>query len=127
MPEDQMGNWYARPVLFVADVEISVRFYVEQLGFAEAWHHLEDDKLLVAEVGRSGCTLILSSQWPDKVGAGLIFVSLDPSDFDALLGEFALRGLDVREGWWGYRLVIVTDPDGNELYFPWPEKDGDAA
>lgn len=127
MPETQMGNWYSRPVLFVADVERSVRFYLDQLGFAEAWRHVEDGNLLVAEVGRSGCNLILSSHRQDKVGSGLTFVSLDPPDLAALLGEFALRGLNLREGWWGYRLTIVEDPDGNELYFPWPKGDEELA
>jgi hypothetical protein len=23
----------------------------------------------------------------------------------------------VEDGWWGYRLLVIRDPDGNELYF----------
>jgi hypothetical protein len=42
--------------------------------------HEENDKALVAQVDRQGCELILSSQWPDKVGTGLIFISLDVGD-----------------------------------------------
>ena len=30
------SKWYARPVLFVADVNRAIRFYVDMLGF-EAW------------------------------------------------------------------------------------------
>ena len=27
---------------------------------------------------------------------------------------------DVKDGQWGYRLMVIADPDGNELYFPYP-------
>jgi hypothetical protein len=30
----------------------------------------------LAQVERQGCALILAEQWPEKVGKGLIFVSL---------------------------------------------------
>jgi len=33
---DVMSNeWYARPVLFVTDIDRSVDFYVKQLGFTQ--------------------------------------------------------------------------------------------
>jgi hypothetical protein len=28
--------------------------------------------------------------------------------------------VDVKDGQWGYRLMVIADPDGNELYFPYP-------
>ena len=28
--------------------------------------------------------------------------------------------MDVKDGQWGYRLMVIVDPDGNELYFPYP-------
>ena len=28
--------------------------------------------------------------------------------------------MDVKDGQWGYRLMVIADPDGNELYFPYP-------
>lgn len=113
-----MGKWYSRPVLFVSDVERSTRFYVEQLGFSEAWRHAEDDKLLVVQVDRGGCEIILSSQWPENVGSGLIFISLDQNDILVVRKSFERQGVQVKDGWWGYRLMIVADPDGNLLYFP---------
>lgn len=115
-----MSGWYARAVLHVADVERAVAFYSRGLGFAEAWRHAGDDGLLVAEVGRDGCALILSCQWPEKVGNALTFVSLDPEDFAAARTEFAANGVAVTQGWWGYKVMIVADPDGNQLYFPEP-------
>ena len=113
-------KWYTRPVLFVADIDKSVDFYRQQLGFTQAWRYEDDGKAYVSQVDRRGCELILSSQWPDKVGKGLIFISLDPSVLHALRAELEGRGVDVKDGWWGYQLMVITDPDGNELYFPYP-------
>ncbi len=113
-------KWYTRPVLFVADIDRSVVFYVRQLGFKQAWRYEDAGKAWVAQVERRGCELILSSQWPDKVGKGLIFISLNVAVLDALRAELEGRGVDVKDGNWGYRLMVVTDPDGNELYFPYP-------
>jgi catechol 2,3-dioxygenase-like lactoylglutathione lyase family enzyme len=116
-----MGKeWFARPVLFVADIDGSVDFYVKQLGFTQAWRFEEEGKAMVAQVERQGCELILSSQWPDKVGKGLMFISLDLVVLDALRTELEGRGVEVRDGQWGYRLMVVADRDGNELYFPYP-------
>jgi catechol 2,3-dioxygenase-like lactoylglutathione lyase family enzyme len=114
-------EWFARPVLHVADVERTLGFYVNRLGFAESWRHAEDGKLLVAQAARSGCALIFSSQWPEKIGKGLVFISLgDAALLDRLRTELQGKGADVQEGWWGYRLLVVRDPDGNELYFNYP-------
>jgi hypothetical protein len=37
-----MTDWFARPVLHVSNVEASLRFYVDRLGFTVAWRYLED-------------------------------------------------------------------------------------
>jgi catechol 2,3-dioxygenase-like lactoylglutathione lyase family enzyme len=121
-----MTDWFSRPVLHVRDVEASLRFYAETLGFTVAWKHEEQGKPIVAQVDRAGCSLIVASSWPDKAGKGTMFVSLDPKPWskeaqaealDALRAELAAAGADVRDGQWGYRVVIVADPDGNELLF----------
>jgi catechol 2,3-dioxygenase-like lactoylglutathione lyase family enzyme len=117
-----MSGWYARPVLFVSDVNRAVEFYVRQLAFKQSWHYEEDGKVFVAQVARQGCELILSSQWPDKVGKGLMFISLDVHVLNALRAELEARGVKVEDGWWGYPLMVVHDPDGNELYFPYPKE-----
>jgi catechol 2,3-dioxygenase-like lactoylglutathione lyase family enzyme len=126
-----MTAWFARPVLHVTDIAASLRFYVDRLGFTNSWHHEEDGKPLVAEVDRQGCALILSSQWPEKVGKGLMFISLnvDPDTreaqveaLDALRAELEASGVPVKNGSWGYRLLVVEDPDGNQLYFNYPNE-----
>jgi catechol 2,3-dioxygenase-like lactoylglutathione lyase family enzyme len=115
-----VSEWYARPVLFVADIVRSVDFYVNQMGFTQIWRHEEEGKALVAQVDRQGCALILSSQWPHKVGTGLMFISLDVNVLHALREELEGNGVTVKDGHWGYPLMVVRDLDGNELYFPYP-------
>ncbi len=118
-----MIEWFARPVLHVTDVVVSTAFYVERLGFASPWHYDEDGKPVVAQVERQTCALILSSQWPDKIGKGLMFISLgEAAVIDALRAELEARGVTVRDGEWGYRVLIVDDPDGNQLYFNYPSE-----
>ena len=120
-----MTDWFARPVLHVSNVEASVRFYVDRLGFNCAWRYDDDG---VAQVDRQGCALILASTWPEKVGKGLMFISLncDPeiqiASIDALRVEFEARDVQVKDGSWGYRLLVVDDPDGNQLFFNYPSK-----
>ena len=46
-----MTDWFARPVLLVTDVEASLRFYVDRLGFTCTWQYDEDG---VAQVDRQG-------------------------------------------------------------------------
>lgn len=126
-----MTDWFARPVLHVTDVEASLRFYVEQLGFTSPWCYEEDGRARVAQADRQGCALILSDTWPEKVGKGLIFISLnvEPATgealiaaLDALRAELEAKGVPVTEGSWGYRLLVVDDPDGNQLFFPYPQQ-----
>jgi catechol 2,3-dioxygenase-like lactoylglutathione lyase family enzyme len=126
-----MTDWFARPVLHVTDVEASLRFYVDQLGFTSPWRYEEDGRARVAQAERQGCALILSDQWPEKVGKGLMFISVNAEPetheagnaaLDALRAELETKGVPVREGSWGYRLLVVDDPDGNQLFFPYPNE-----
>jgi catechol 2,3-dioxygenase-like lactoylglutathione lyase family enzyme len=87
-----MTDWFARPVLHVTDVETSLRFYVDRLGFTCPWHYDNDG---VAQVDRQGCALILAETWPEKIGKGLMFISLnvEPATLEAAIAALdALRG-----------------------------------
>ena len=130
-----MTEWFARPVLHVSNVEAALRFYVERLGFTVAWRGGvgADGHADVAQVDRDGCALILCEHWPAKVGKGLMFISLNVESetheaevaaVDALRAQFEARDLRVTEGHWGYRVLVVEDLDGNQLFFPYPNKPG---
>ena len=105
-----MTDWFARPILHVKDVEASLRFYVDRLGFTSPWSYADDGKMYVAQVDRQGCALILADSWPEKTGNGLMFISLN---VEPATQETAVAALDA----WGYRLLVVDDLDGNQLLF----------
>lgn len=124
-------EWFTRPVLAVTDVEASLRFYVERLGFTSPWRYDDDGKARVAQVDRQGCAVLLADTWPEKIGKGVLFISLNVEPetreaavaaLDALRAELESKGVPVQEGSWGYRLLVVADPDGNQLLFNYPHE-----
>ena len=123
-----MTDWFARPILNVSDVDASLRFYVDRLGFTSPWRYDVDGRASVAQVDRQGCALILADHWPEKVGKGLMFISLNAEReaqivaLDSLRAELEAKGVSVKEGSWGYRLLVVDDPDGNQLFFNYPKE-----
>jgi hypothetical protein len=95
---DAAYDGFARSVLHVTDVEASLRFYVARLGFTSPWRFEEDGKTFVAQVDRRGCALILCIRWTERVGKGLMFISLnvEPETHEAArrLGEYGNRSPD---------------------------------
>src|SRR5580704_16955188 len=100
-----MTDWFARPVLHVSDVEASLRFYLDRLGFTSPWRYDADGRAHVAQVDRQGCALILADTWPEKIGKGVMFISLnvEPATreasiaaLDALRAELEAKGVPVR-------------------------------
>jgi hypothetical protein len=41
---------------------------------------------------------------------------------EALRAELEARGVPVKDGHWGYRLLVVEDLDGNQLFFNYPNE-----
>src|SRR5260221_7793880 len=102
-----MTDWFARPVLHVTDVEASLRFYINRLGFASPWRYDEDGRAHVAQVDRHGCALILADRWAEDSGKGLRFISPNGepatrgaaiSAVDALRSKLDAKGVPVSEG-----------------------------
>lgn len=112
-------RWYARPVLFVADLARSLRFYQEQLGFVKNWH-ADDGTGTVCQVSRSDCEIILCQDAARQDRARL-FIELTAAGLTDFRRELAERSVPTKEIWWGYDTIQVNDPDGNELLFPVPE------
>ena len=130
-----MTDWFARPILHVKDVDASLSFYVDRLGFTSPWRYEENGRVYVAQVDRQGCAFILADTWPEKIGKGVMFISLnvEPATheaavaaLDALRAELEAKGAPVKEGSWGYRLLVVDDPDGNQLFFNYPSETASA-
>jgi catechol 2,3-dioxygenase-like lactoylglutathione lyase family enzyme len=125
-----MTDWYGRPVLIVSDVEASLRFYKDRLGFTSSWCYQEDGSNRVAQVERQGCALILANNLaPERTGKAVLFISLnvEPATYDTAVAaidnlrvELEANGVPIRDGSWGYRLLVVEDLDGNQLLFNYP-------
>jgi catechol 2,3-dioxygenase-like lactoylglutathione lyase family enzyme len=108
-------RWYTRPVLFVADVNRALRFYIDMLGFEKTWHE-GDGAGGVCQVNRAGCEIILCET--TRRDKARLFVSLTVAGLAALRREIVERSVPSEKSWWGYDVIKIVDPDGNELLFP---------
>ena len=110
-PRAMLGG--ATPVLRVADLDASVTYYVERLGFQLQWR--ADP---VASVGRDRASVMLCAGDQGQRGT---WVWIAASDVDALYAEFGERGARLRHPPanypWGSRECQVTDLDGHVLRF----------
>jgi len=118
-------EFWARPIFRVRDVEASLAYYGEKLGFSTSWTH-GGEKLVVAEVERGGFGLVLDwdSVLPRPASPSVVLFALHKSDgLGDLYREFASRGADIlsepfpviwQEGVYQFN---VKDLDGNMLIF----------
>jgi catechol 2,3-dioxygenase-like lactoylglutathione lyase family enzyme len=111
-----MHKWYARPVFFVSDLDRALHFYIDMLGFEKAWHE-GDGQGKVCQVNKAGCEIILCEDAARR-DKGRLFISLARDGMTKFRSEIAERSIPAREAWWGYDVIQVDDPDGNELVFP---------
>jgi catechol 2,3-dioxygenase-like lactoylglutathione lyase family enzyme len=114
--EPAVHRWYARPVFFVSDVQAALRFYLDKLGFEKRWHEA-DGKGGVCQVNRTGCEIILCEE-PARRDRGRLFVELTREGLDELRRQIAERSVPSEKKWWGYDVIRIADPDGNEMLFP---------
>ena len=104
------------PVLFVADVNRALRFYVDVLGFEKHWHE-GDGAGGVCQVNREQCEIILCED-PTRRDKSRLFVELTADGLADFRRELADRSVPSKATWWGYDALQIDDPDGNELLFP---------
>jgi len=109
-------RWYTRPVLFVADVNRALRFYIGMLGFEKSWHE-GDGAGGVCQVHRAGCEIILCED-ATRSDKARLFVALNVDGLTAFRREIVERSVPTEKSWWGYDVIKIVDPDGNELLFP---------
>lgn len=93
-------GWYARPVLFVSDVNRALRFYVDLLGFWKKWHE-GDGTGTVCQVNRGDCEIILCEHATRRDKARL-FIELNVDELIELRRELAERSVPCTNTWWGY-------------------------
>jgi PhnB protein len=117
------------PALAVADIDASVRFYAEVLGFDIAFTLPGDDgKLSHASVQRGDSSLMFGRIDPSNphdqgpLGRGVVLYATvaDSEDIDAYFQRVRDAGATVvqepTDQFWGHRDWGITDPDGYLLF-----------
>jgi catechol 2,3-dioxygenase-like lactoylglutathione lyase family enzyme len=105
--------WYMRPVFFVSDLQDAIGFYVNKLGFKKKWHEAQGQGT-VCQVDREGCEIILCQDL-SRADRCRLFLELSREGVDQLMNEIAERAVPTKKSWWGYEVLHIEDPDGNEL------------
>jgi len=120
----------AVPFFMVNDIEASLRFYVDGLGFRKTIEWMPDGKLQWCWLEHGGAAVMLQEFWKsgdhtnvptDRVGVG-VSVCFMCKDALALYREFKSRGLDPKRPFVGNGLWVtdIVDPDGYRLSFESP-------
>ena len=103
----------ATPILRVTDLDTSVAYYTDRLGFTLQWRMGD-----AASVRRDATSLMLVAGDQGQPGTWLW---ISTNDADQLYAEFAARGALLRHPPtnypWGSRECQVSDPDGHVLRF----------
>ena len=120
MRNQTVHRWYTRPVLFVADVNRALGFYIDRLGFEKRWHE-GDGAGGVCQVDRGECEIILCEDATRSEKASL-FIELTADGLADLRRQLVERSVPSTETWWGFDALQIDDPDGNELLFPLPRE-----
>jgi lactoylglutathione lyase len=117
----------AVPFFWVHDIQRSIHFYVEGLGFTITNQWIDAGKLRWCWLQLGGVAVMLQEFWTDghhrnladgKLGTG-VSIWFICKDALALWREFLSRGLSARRPFVGNGMWVtqVSDPDGYDLYF----------
>jgi catechol 2,3-dioxygenase-like lactoylglutathione lyase family enzyme len=113
----------ASPQVFVSNVDVSCRFYVETLGFTLSFKY--GQPAFYALVHRGGARLNLRFVHKpvlDRASEGdLLSASIAVENVKSLYLEYRAAGAPIPQALkkqpWGLRDFIVRDPDGNLIHF----------
>ena len=113
----------AVPFLGVTDMERSVRFYIDGLGFGMKHQWIPEGKLRWCWLTRGGASIMLQEYLPGRrpegaLGQG-VSLSFQCEDAVALYHEFRSRGIAAAEPFVGNSMwvTVLSDPDGYKLDF----------
>jgi lactoylglutathione lyase len=116
----------AVPFFMVNDIQASLRFYVDGLGFTKTMEWTPDGKLEWCSLDLGSAAVMLqefrAAYVPtDKLGVG-VSICFVCKDAVALYREFKARGIEAKRPFVGNRMWVtsVVDPDGYKLDFESP-------
>ncbi|QDT90382.1 VOC family protein [Gimesia algae] len=113
------------PLLFVDDIEDSIAFYTDRLGFVSSMKWEPEGKIMWCRLERGSAALMLQPACPEEdgvreeriKGVGFFFFC---DDAKLMYEEFSANGLDLeppRVAFYGMNQLFLKDPDGYELCF----------
>ena len=120
----------AVPFFGITDMEVSLRFYIDGLGFAMVnkwidegklrwcWLKLGDAAIMLQEYRKQG-----PNSWTPEGKLGLgVTICFQCKDALAIYREFTARGIDAKRPFVGNGLWVTSaqDPDGYKLEFASP-------
>jgi lactoylglutathione lyase len=117
----------AVPFFGASDIEASVRYYIDGLGFEMTHKWMPEGKLRWCWLQRGGAALMLQELWQEghhanvpagKLGEG-VSICFICEDALALYREFISRGIQASEPFVGNGMWVtsLSDPDGYRLEF----------
>ncbi len=92
-------------------------FYCEVMGFKEAWSYEDEGKKIVVQMTRGSCEIILNVN-AKRAGNSRLFIALEVEELKVLQKEIVEKSIETKNLFWGYPVIEIKDPDGNELLFP---------
>ena len=111
------------PFLGVTDMERSLRFYLDGLGFVMKNEWEPEGKIRWCWLTRGGASIMLQEYVPGcrpegALGQG-VSLSFQCEDAVALYHEFLSRGIEAKEPFVGNSMwvTVLTDPDGYRVEF----------
>jgi lactoylglutathione lyase len=124
MPEPNVQQ--VVPFLWIKNLEASLRFYVEGLGFTITKKWIDDGKLQWCWLQLGGAALMLQEYRPNKIPPGKlgegVSVCFQCKDALAIYHEAISHGLQPKTPFVGNAMwvTILSDPDGYTLDFESP-------
>ena len=116
------------PVLIVEEIEKSLAFWIDRIGFVKTVEVPEGDRLGFAILVRDGAELMLqmvesvrkdAPQFAPKDGSGSVGIFIEVEDFDDVLRR--LQGYAIampeRVTFYGMREIGVFEPGGHTVVF----------
>jgi len=115
------------PLLFVQDLDRSIAFYRDRLGFDVVAHDSINDRIYWCRLERGGASLMLQQAEAEDGpaagrGHGVAFYFVC-NDADAFHAEFTARGLSLEPpsvAHYGMKQLFVPEPDGYDICFESP-------
>ncbi len=123
----QVNVKQAIPFFWVSDIEQSLRYYTESLGFVKTKNWIHEGKLRWCWLELGHAALMLQEFWregPDanlptaKLGVG-VSICFQCNDALAIYRELRAKGVAAKRPFVGNGMWVthVTDPDGYSLFF----------